>query len=192
MTASETILDVGVTSDRTYESSNYLEAWYPNKGAITAAGIDDAHFLEELYPGVKFVHANGLDLPFQDSSFDVVHASAVLEHVGSRDNQARFIGECARVARRAVFLTTPNRWFPMEFHTVLPLLHWLPAPLFRASLRRTRFRFFALEENLNLLSASDLGRLVRSVGGFEFRVNGVTLAGWTSNLLLVGHRSPDA
>jgi hypothetical protein len=190
VTASETILDVGVTSDRAYESSNYLEAWYPNTGAITAAGIDDARFLEELYPGVKFKYADGLDLPFEDLSFDVVHSSAVLEHVGSRDNQARFISECARVARRAVFLTTPNRWFPMELHTVLPVVHWLPPPLFRAALRRTRFRFSAFEKNLNLLSSSDLRRLVRSLEGFEFRVSGVTVAGWTSNLLLIGHRVP--
>ena len=27
----DTILDVGVTSDRSYTSSNYVEAWYPEK-----------------------------------------------------------------------------------------------------------------------------------------------------------------
>ena len=27
----QTLLDVGVTSDRSYASSNYLEAWYPHK-----------------------------------------------------------------------------------------------------------------------------------------------------------------
>jgi hypothetical protein len=25
-----------------------------------------------------------------------------------------------------VFVTTPNRWFPVEVHTKLPLVHWLP------------------------------------------------------------------
>src|SRR5690349_1179662 len=50
----ETLLDVGATSDRTYEGSNYLEAWYPHKGRITAAGLDDAAFLEQLHPGLKF------------------------------------------------------------------------------------------------------------------------------------------
>jgi hypothetical protein len=25
-----------------------------------------------------------------------------------------------------VFVTTPNRWFPVELHTRLPLVHWLP------------------------------------------------------------------
>ena len=31
-----------------------------------------------------------------------------------------------RVGKR-VFLTTPNRWFPVEVHTRLPLVHWLPS-----------------------------------------------------------------
>ena len=35
---SDTILDVGVTGDRSYASSNYLEQWYPHKNAITAVG----------------------------------------------------------------------------------------------------------------------------------------------------------
>src|SRR6266446_2453926 len=62
--ASDTILDVGATSDRTYDHSNYLEAWYPHKDRITAVGIDNAGFIESVYPGVKFVRADGHDLPF--------------------------------------------------------------------------------------------------------------------------------
>ena len=27
---------------------------------------------------------------------------------------------------RRFFITTPNRWFPVELHTCLPLVHWLP------------------------------------------------------------------
>src|SRR4030095_12666779 len=77
----ETLLDVGATSDQTYDSSNYLEAWYPHKQRITAVGTDDASFLEQRYPGVTFRQANGLALPFAAGSFDVVHSSAVLEHV---------------------------------------------------------------------------------------------------------------
>ena len=26
-----------------------------------------------------------------------------------------------------MFVTTPNRWFPLEVHTLLPFVHWLPA-----------------------------------------------------------------
>jgi len=180
----ETILDVGVTSDRSYASSNYLEAWYPLKNKITAAGLDDASFLEDLYPGMRYVSADGLNLPFANGEFDIVHSSAVIEHVGSRTQQARFIAELHRVARRVVCLTTPNRWFPIEVHTSLPLLHWLPAKTYRAVLRGTKFRFFADESNLNLLSASDLRRLCGEIGIAQPAVQGVRLGGWTSNLIL--------
>ena len=127
--ADDTVLDVGATSERTYEASNYLEAWYPHKDKVTALGLDDASFLPTLYPGMRFVQADALALPFADAAFDIVHAAAVIEHVGAFERQSGLLRECSRVARRAVFVTTPNRWFPIEFHTVLPVVHWLPKPL---------------------------------------------------------------
>jgi hypothetical protein len=184
----DTLLDVGVTSDRTYASSNYVEAWYPHKSAITAIGIDDASFLEGLHPGLRFVKASGLCLPFADSAFDVVHSSAVLEHVGGRDDQLRFARECCRVARSYVFMTTPNRWFPIEFHTVLPVVHWLPKRTFRALMRRMGYGFFAEEANLNLLSGGDLRWIASQIEEFAFTISSISLWGWPSNLLLSGKR----
>lgn len=185
----DTVLDIGATADQSYSHSNYLEAWCPNKARITAAGIDDARFLETLYPGLRFVHADGRDLPFDAGSFDHVHSSAVLEHVGSRAAQARFLSELWRVTRRSLFVTTPNRWFPVEFHTVLPLVHWLPPATFRALLRRSGRGFFAEEANLNLLAASDLRRAAADAGIHAPNVRSVSLWGWPSNLLLVAHRA---
>ena len=187
--AQDTILDVGVSSDRSYTSSNYLEAWYPHKHKITAVGTDDASFLETQYPGLRFINANGLDLPFENETFDVVHASAVLEHVGSFDNQVRLAKECVRVARKSVFLTTPNRWFPVEFHTVLPLVHWLPKTTFRAAMRGLGMAFFADEANLNLMTAGELRRIAAQFDDFELRVSSIPLCGWPSNLLLSGRRA---
>jgi hypothetical protein len=57
--AVDTILDVGVRSDRSYDHFNYLEAWYPHKSHITAVGINNATSLQLRCPGVKFVRADG-------------------------------------------------------------------------------------------------------------------------------------
>lgn len=184
----DTILDVGATSDQSYSSSNYLEALHPYKSKITACGIDDASFLENLYPGLKFVQADGLSLPFKDHAFDFVHSSAVLEHVGSLLNQTSFINESARVARKGVFLTTPNRWFPVEFHTQLPFIHWLPKREGRVIFKALGYDFFAAEANLNLMSRSELDKIVRRIYNYRFSVRSIRLLGWPSNLIVSGFR----
>jgi ubiquinone/menaquinone biosynthesis C-methylase UbiE len=134
------------------------------------------------------VQADGLSLPFEDNAFDAVHSSAVIEHVGSFQNQVQLIKECTRVARKAVFITTPNRWFPVEFHTVLPLVHWLPKRSFRSLMRLSGRSFFADERNLNLMTPAELRRAATAAltnCNVEFQVETQALAGWPSNLLLI-------
>lgn len=185
----DTVIDVGATSDRTYDHSNYLEAWYPHKQQVTAVGIDDASFLEQIYPGLTFRRADGRALPFPDRSFDFAHSSAVIEHVGSRTNQVMLLAELWRVCRKGLFVTTPNRWFPVELHSVMPLVHWLPPRAFRAALRVVGHDMLAEEANLNLMSRRDLLTAATVAGIAGARVEGARLGGWTSNLLLIALRT---
>jgi SAM-dependent methyltransferase len=184
----ETVLDIGATSDRTYAASNYFEDLYPYKDKVTASGVDDASFLETTYPGMKFTFANALELPFEDDAFDLVHSSAVLEHVGSFKNQKRMVAECLRVARRGICLTTPNRWFPIDFHTQLPLIHWLPKPTGRILFKKLGYDFFAQEENLNLMTRSEIKEIIAKIDGWKFDVHSATLLGWQSNLILFAEK----
>lgn len=73
-----------------------------------------------------YVAADGRALPFRSGTFDLVYSNAVVEHVGARDDQQRFLREHARVGRHWV-ATTPNRWFPVESHTLRLFRHWSPA-----------------------------------------------------------------
>ena len=125
-----TVVDVGVT-DAPFgggSSDNFFEARYPWPERITAVGHTELDRFAAAFPRVQAVRADGRELPFADGAFDVGFSNAVVEHVaGGRDGQRQFVHELCRVARR-VFVTTPNRWFPLEVHTLLPFVHWLPAP----------------------------------------------------------------
>ena len=123
------VVDVGVT-DAPFgggSSDNFFEALYPWPERITAVGNTELDRFTAAFPAVRAVRADGRDLPFGDDEFDLGFSNAVVEHVaGGRDGQRRFVHELCRVARR-VFVTTPNRWFPLEVHTLIPFVHWLPA-----------------------------------------------------------------
>lgn len=104
---------------------NFFEERYPWPDRITALGLHDGAGFRSRYPDIPYVQGDACALPFDDASFDVVFSNAVIEHVGDRDRQRAFVSEAIRVGRR-VFLTTPNRRFPIEVHTQLPFIHWLP------------------------------------------------------------------
>jgi hypothetical protein len=149
------ILDIG-TSDDTGIEANMLEQLYPFRQNLTCASLTDGELILAAYPGVRHVRiAAGRPLPFQDNEFDIVYSNAVLEHVGSQAQQKNFIAEMCRVASHR-FLAVPNRGFPIEPHTCLPLIHYLPKSCFRRLLRNTRYDFWSHEENLNYVSAADL------------------------------------
>lgn len=135
-TQNDEVLDLGVTPDVTLEDSNFFEKYYPYKNKLTIASVEDCDFLKETYGLKEFVRNQSKEaLPFKDKQFDILFCSAVLEHVGSRADQKFFLQECMRVADR-IYLTTPNRYFPVEMHTFLLFLHWLPWRWFQKIVRK--------------------------------------------------------
>src|SRR5262249_15686402 len=119
----DTILDVGV-SDVVNDAANMLERKYAHPANITALGLGQAPESRCAFPrvGSRRILPNQ-PLPFADRSSAIATSNAVLEHVGSAANQAFFVAELLRVAGR-VFVTVPHRFFPVEHHTAIPLLHY--------------------------------------------------------------------
>jgi len=132
-TADTTVLDVGADELGFGEGDgcatmNFFEELYPWPERITALGLHDGAGFRATYPHIPYVQGDACALPFEDGAFDIVFSNAVIEHVGGRDRQRQLVSEAIRVGRR-VFITTPNRRFPVEVHTRLPLVHWLPDAL---------------------------------------------------------------
>lgn len=89
----------------------YGSQWLARAGAIVVAVDIDANSLrygQSKYPGGDFLHGDCVALPFQDSSFDLVVAFEVIEHLSG---WADLISEAGRVlAPGGLFLvSTPNR-----------------------------------------------------------------------------------
>lgn len=176
------VLDLGVNGSLTEPEQHFFEWEYPYKSQVVAAGLEPPDVFHSCYPEIRYVQTSReRRLPFSDDEFDLVFCSAVVEHVGSRERQQEFLSELARIAH-AAFVTTPNRWYPVELHTVLPLVHYLPTPWYRAVFRTLGFTFFADEANLNLLDATSLRSIVPE--GVQAQIDRRRFLGFTSNLLL--------
>jgi ubiquinone/menaquinone biosynthesis C-methylase UbiE len=176
------ILDIGASDDIGI-GSNMLEQLYAHRENLTCCSLTDGKSILAAYPGVKHVRiAAGEPLPFDRNAFDIVYSNAVLEHVGSPERQNTFIAEMCRVARRR-FLAVPNPGFPIEHHTCLPFIHYLPKTWFRRLVRGTRYDFWSHEENLNYVSAADLRTMWPAGSRPTMLYAGIGFGPWKSNLV---------
>lgn len=123
------------------------------------------------FTGVQLREGKGLDFP--DKHFDIVFSNSVIEHATlpkerlfdvtservfremSMVNQRSFAAEIRRLGK-GYFVQTPNRWFPVEPHTRLPLMGWMPRPVLIAFIRATRLDW---SPDWNLLTASQMQEL---------------------------------
>jgi SAM-dependent methyltransferase len=178
----DTILDVGV-SDVVNDAANLLERKYPRQDRITAAGLGEGSAFRTAYPQAAYrrIEANR-PLPFADKAFDIAVSNAVLEHVGSEQHQIAFVRELCRVAER-VFISVPHRYFPVEHHTAIPLVHyWKPA--FGLACRWLGKAEWADERNLILMSRQRLAALAPQGTAPAIGHTGILLGLFSSNLFL--------
>lgn len=82
--------------------------------------------LKKLGCNKRILHYNGKKLPFKNSTFDIVTANDVWEHV---DDPRLMLKEIYRVLKKdgILFIHNPNKLWPIETHYKLPFLSYLPA-----------------------------------------------------------------
>lgn len=194
--AGSDVVDIGVTPDTEFEESNFFERFYPYKDRLYATSIEDASFLEKQYPGMHFIkQTENLRFPFDDNRFNVVFSNAVVEHVGNNQNQKGFLKECIRISNYGFYITTPDRFFPVEVHTCLPFFNWIPKKTFRKILRGTKYDWCSYESNLNLLTTKEVRKMMddlckefKSEGKHvSYEIKHLITFGFPSNIIIVGH-----
>jgi hypothetical protein len=185
-TAQDKILDVGV-SDVVGDAANVIERRYPQQEQITAAGLGAGDEFKLSFQKIQYrqIVANK-PLPFDDGAFDIVTSNAVLEHVGSSENQRAFVSEAFRVGR-CVFITVPHRFFPIEHHTAIPFLHWADGS-FKVACQLLAKDKWADPKNLILMSQGRLRSACPERVDVKFGLTGIMLGPWSSNLYLFGPR----
>ena len=121
------VLDVGGEVNPHGDSDLQLIDSYPWKKNLSAVNLSCEHVsrIRKHYPEVDARVGDALCLPWPDKYFDAVYSNAVIEHVGNLVNQKQMATEIMRVGKRW-FVTTPNRWYPFEFHMRMPFVTWLP------------------------------------------------------------------
>ena len=114
-----TILDVGGTQTF-WETMGYTDE---PQVTITLLNINLPDVRYRNFIGIE---GNALNMTqFQDKEFEVMFSNSVIEHVGIFSDQKRMAQEVMRIGKR-FFIQTPNYYFPIEPHVLLPAYHWLP------------------------------------------------------------------
>ncbi|MDQ1299441.1 MAG: Alternative oxidase/tellurite resistance protein TehB [Patescibacteria group bacterium] len=112
----------------------------------------------------------GTTLPFTDHTFDAVLSVSVIEHVS---DPVRYFSEILRVVKPGgvLYLAFPNRLVPVETHTGLFGLSYLPAPLARVYARATGHNPIE-DNNLHFYTYWDMRRLLAaaSVEGRAWKI----------------------
>ena len=119
-----------------------LESFWTNRGyenncdyQITLLNLESEKTAFSKFPRLT---GNAIDLKdIADDQFDLAFSNSVIEHLHTKENQARMALEVQRVGKYH-FIQTPNKYFPIEPHYVLPFFDFLPAGLKYTILTKTK------------------------------------------------------
>src|SRR3989338_7163398 len=109
---------------------------------------------------IDFRVYDGNTFPFSDDFFDYIFSVSVIEHV---DDARMMVREACRVLKPGgkFYLAFPNRWRPVEAHTGIFFLSYLPRGVAEMLMKRLWKRNSIEELNLHFLSYWSLKRLLR-------------------------------
>ena len=82
---------------------------------------------QPIAPGTSYVRGDARDMRmFGDAEFDICFSNSAIEHLGSYRDQFRMAQEIRRVAR-GYYVQTPNLYFPVEPHFLVPGWQFIPS-----------------------------------------------------------------
>lgn len=144
---------------------------------VDAVDVVDNRLIRD---GYRYQRVDGVKLPFDADTFDVVISNHVIEHVGDEQAQRQHLREIHRVMRSdgVGYLAVPNRWMLTEPHYRLAFLSWLPR-----SWRSTYLRWSGKGDfyDCEPLELGELERMLE-VAGLSYR--NLCIEGWRETLAI--------
>jgi hypothetical protein len=181
------ILDVGTTQDDSQSSNLIIKNLnnFQKYKSISDQKIKSDFFCKSLEKSItQELSSNEIE----EFSSDVVISNATIEHVGSYLEQLKMIENIIKLTKKIFIIITPNRMHPIEFHSKIPFLHWLPKKLHRKILSIFGLKYLSREENLNLLKSSDLINMMKNFENVKYDIRYLRFLLFKSNLILIGRK----
>jgi SAM-dependent methyltransferase len=138
--------------------SGHIARYFAGRNDVTAADISDQRDAGQRNE-MRFVRVESGSLPFKDASFEIVLLNHVIAYV---PDQEGLMVEVRRILRGGgvCYFALPNRNFPLEAHSKIPFIHYLPWPVFFAVLKRT----MRSDQPVYSLSYREMVRLIHAAG----------------------------
>jgi len=182
------ILDIGTTVD-TSKSSNLIIKNLKNfksYKSISNQKITSNLFTKKLQKSItQDFSLNELET-FRS---DVVISNATIEHVGSDQQQLKMLKNIVKLTKKIFIVVTPNRLHPIEFHSKIPFIHWLPKKMHRKILSVIGMSYLSKEKNMNLLKPINLVNLMKNFNNVEYEIKFVKFLMFKSNIILIGKKN---
>jgi len=180
-------LDIGTTSDDKNASSNIIikNLKNINKFKCISDQIVYSDFFNKKLK--KSITEEFSEKELYEFSSDLVISSATIEHVGNTLNQEKMIKNIIKLTKKIFIITTPNKFYPIELHTKIPFIHWLPKSIYRRILKFLGLSFYADENNLNLLTVNELKKMLDDKK-ITYEIKFIKLFLLKSNIIIIGKK----
>ena len=180
-------LDVGTSTDKDKKSTNILIENLKEIQILKSISDQEINLPYFSLCLKKSIVSDFTNDEIVKMSCDLVISSATIEHVGNEKNRLRMINNIIKLSKKYFVVTTPNRFYPIDFHTKLPLIHWLPKSMYRILLKTIGLKFFSKEENLNLFSKGDLRKIMSNFNELvDYKIENINLFNFASNFIVIG------
>ena len=177
-------LDIGTTSDDKNASSNIVIKNIDKFKCISDQIVNSDFFNKSLN---KSITEEFSENELYEFSSDLVVSNATIEHVGNTLNQKKMLKNIIKLTKKIFVLTTPNKFYPIELHTKIPLIHWFPKSIYRKILKFLGLSFYADEKNLNLLSVNELKKMLDNYK-IMYEIKFIKLFFFKSNIIIIGKK----